>query len=479
MFYELYLRSFYDGNGDGLGDFSGAREQLDYIASLNVEGIWLLPVLQSPAYHGYSVTDFFNVNPVYGDLKDLRNFLIDAHKRELKVILDLPLNHTSPGHDWFLRALAGERPYRDWYLFLEREEWLNARRHWDGEQVWTNYSGQWVYTLFGPGSPDLNYESRSLWQQMKEVLTFWLSAGFDGFRFDAAKHIFDFSLEKGICEYQHSRNIAFWKEMTSHCRAISPDTIFISEVWDDARIVDMYSRIFGIGFNFPLAEDLKRAVLSRDGDSLVQSLKSDLKRNFRSKRSYESGNFLTNHDMTRLVSTMAGNKNLALFSLAVLLTLPGIPFFYYGEELGMEGVYDLFFNEEQLEPYLWYENGYGLGQTEWKALGKNKPHSGISYEAQFGKPGSYFERFKNILKFRKENEWLRFSTINNVTKKGGLIELSLGYNEKRLSIYHNLGRSKVSLEVKSEPLLLNGTLSKYRGKWRLGELSSAAGVSDS
>ncbi|MBN2219464.1 MAG: alpha-amylase [Kosmotogaceae bacterium] len=478
MFYELYLRSFFDGNGDGIGDLIGAERKLNYLADLGIEGIWLLPILHSPSYHGYSVIDFFSVNPIYGTLKDLRNFLASAHKLGLKVILDLPMNHTSPNHEWFLKALDGEEPYRDWYLFLKDERWLKARRHWDGEQVWTNYSGQWVYTLFGPGSPDLNYESSSLWQQMKEVLTFWLSVGFDGFRFDAAKHIFDFSLEKGICEYQHSRNIAFWKDMTAHCRSISPNSIFVSEVWDDARIVDLYSAIFGIGFNFPLAEDLKTSIATRDPELLVKSLRTDLNRCFRSKRSYESGVFLSNHDMSRLVSVMNGDEELSLLAMSVLLSLPGVPFFYYGEELGMEGVYNMYFNEEQLEPFLWFENGYGPGQTEWKALGKNHPHSGRSLEAQKAADRSYFERFRAILEFRKDNSWLRLATIRGLRRREDLVIIRVVGESRSAYIYHNLGKKRVAIEESTDLQIINGSLGRYRGKRYLGKLSSAIEVSE-
>jgi len=476
MFYELYLRSFYDGNGDGIGDLVGAERKLDYLADLGIDGIWLLPILQSPSYHGYSVTDFFNVNPIYGNIKELRSFLASAHKLGLKVILDLPVNHTSPNHEWFLKALDGDKPYRDWYLFLKNKEWLKARRHWDGEKVWTDYSGQLAYTLFGPGSPDLNYESPSLWQQMKEVLTFWLSVGFDGFRFDAAKHIFDFSLEKGICEYQHSRNLAFWKEMTSHCRSISPNSIFVSEVWDDARIVDLYSAIFGIGFNFPLAEDLKASISTRNPELLVKSLKTDLNRCFRSKRSYESGLFLTNHDMSRLVSAMNGDKELSLLAMSILLSLPGVPFLYYGEELGMEGIYDMYFNEEQLEPFLWFENGYGPGQTEWKALGKNHPHSGRSFEAQKVIKDSYFKRFKAIMEFRKLNHWLRLATIKSVKRKEDLVMIKVVGESKTANVFHNLGKERVPVEAEKGIQVINGSITRYRNRRYLGALSSAIEV---
>jgi glycosidase len=311
---------------------------------------------------------------------------------------------------------------------------------------------------------------------MKEVLTFWLSVGFDGFRFDAAKHIFDFSLEKGICEYQHSRNLAFWKEMTSHCRSISPNSIFVSEVWDDARIVDLYSAIFGIGFNFPLAEDLKASISTRNPELLVKSLKTDLNRCFRSKRSYESGLFLTNHDMSRLVSAMNGDKELSLLAMSILLSLPGVPFLYYGEELGMEGIYDMYFNEEQLEPFLWFENGYGPGQTEWKALGKNHPHSGRSFEAQKMIKDSYFKRFKAIMEFRKLNHWLRLATIKSVKRKEDLVMIKVVGESKTANVFHNLGKERVPVEAEKGIQVINGSITRYRNRRYLGALSSAIEV---
>ncbi|HAA85236.1 MAG TPA: alpha-amylase [Kosmotogaceae bacterium] len=457
MYYELFLRSFADGNGDGIGDLQGATEKLDYISALGMEGIWLLPIMSSPSYHGYTVTDFYNVNPIYGDIKDLRLFLAEAHKRDLKVILDLPLNHTSTNHEWFLRALNGERPYSDWYLWLEDESWLKARRPWDKQKVWTPIGSTFYYSLFGPGSPDLNYDSESLWHECRNILTFWLSLGFDGFRFDAAKHIFDFSKKIGNCEYQHDRNIAFWSDMTSHSRKINPEAIFVSEVWDDWETVEKYSSTFGIGFNFPLSYVIKEAIEGRSVQKFIDGFRGTMPHYFTDNRSFESGVFLTNHDMTRLVTNMNGNQNQAIFALSMLMSVPGIPFVFYGEELGMEGVYNELFNEEQLEPFPWYESGFGPGQTEWKAVDKNRPGMGRSYEKQSKSNESFLSRFRKTLLFRKERPWLRWAKVDNIYEKSGCLCLELTQGTRRISFIYNLSDSAKNLCIEKTIHTLAGS----------------------
>ncbi|MDI3523933.1 alpha-amylase family glycosyl hydrolase [Kosmotoga sp.] len=472
MYYELYLRSFADGNGDGIGDLKGATKKLDYLAELGVDGIWLLPITSSPAYHGYTVTDYYNINPTYGDIKDLKTFLDEAHKRKIKILLDIPLNHTSPNHIWFQRALAGEKPYVDWYLWLRNEKWLNARRPWDGQPVWSKLGGKWVYTLFGPGSPDLNYENHSLWEEIKRVLAFWLAIGFDGFRFDAAKHIFDFSMEKGYCEYQHDRNISFWKEMIDYCKKINPHSIFIGEVWDSKEIVDMYSSVFGMGFNFSLSYVIKESVSELSPWRLVEGVKNTMSNYFDENRNYDFGIFLTNHDMSRLVTYMNGNKEKALLALSTLVSLPGVPFLYYGEELGMEGEYREFYNEEQLEPFQWFEAGYGPLQAEWKACGKNLPYKGISLEYQQNVDNSYYQRVKKLFEFRKQNSWIENAMILEMQNSDGLVSIELVGNGKSAMFIHNYTMGEKIVDKNKDPILLNGYL-KHGEEFLLGPLSSA------
>ncbi|AKI97073.1 alpha-amylase family glycosyl hydrolase [Kosmotoga pacifica] len=472
MFYELFLRSFADGNGDGIGDFKGATGRLDYLMELGISGIWLLPIMKSPSYHGYTVSDFYSVNPVYGTLEDAREFLEQAHNRGIKVILDIPLNHTAITHPWFLKALEGDKKHREKYLWLEKSEWLKARRPWDAQEVWSKINGEYYYALFGPGSPDLNYETPDLWEEVKRILSFWLSIGFDGFRFDAAKHIFDFSKETGECEYQHERNISFWKEMTDYCRKLKPDIIFVSEVWDDPHVVDMYSSVFGIGFNFPLSYAIKENVLSLNPDKLAGALNHVMKKYFESERAYDYGTFLTNHDMTRLLSYMKDDEEKALLALSVLMTLPGVPFLYYGEELGMRGIYNEFANEAQLEPFPWYDMGYGPLQTEWKAQASNPPHSGLSYEVQSTKIDSYYSRFKKILSFRNRNRWLDSCRIQEIKADNGVLHIFLESDGETALFAHNFNREAVLLERRERAILINRELSETKNGILLGAMSS-------
>ncbi len=457
MFYELFLRSFADGNGDGIGDLKGATAKLDYLKELGMEGIWLLPIMSSPSYHGYTVTDFYDVNSVYGDIKELRHFLAEAHKRNLKVILDLPLNHTSTNHEWFLRALNGEKPYSHWYLWLENKSWLQARRPWDKQKVWTPINDTFYYSLFGPGSPDLNYESDSLWQEGRRILTFWLSLGFDGFRFDAAKHIFDFSRESGNCEYLHDKNIEFWADMVTHSKKINPDAVFVSEVWDDWETVENYSSTFGIGFNFPLSYVVKEAIEEKSATKFVKGLRGTMPHYFDDARSFESGIFLTNHDMTRLVTSVGGNHSLALFAMSVLVGVPGLPFLFYGEELGMEGTYNELFNEEQLEPFPWYESGFGPGQTEWKAVDKNRPNTGRSYETQKSRKDSFFSNYKRIVAFRRDHPWIRCARVETLYEESGCVHMTLKSETREMTLVYNFSDAPVWAECRGKIVNLVGS----------------------
>jgi len=473
MFYELFLRSFADGNGDGIGDFKGATEKLDYLAELGITGIWLLPIMKSPSYHGYTVSDFYSVNPAYGTLEDAKVFLERAHTKGMKVILDMPLNHTAITHPWFLKALSGDNRHRSKYLWLEKPEWLKARRPWDNQKVWSKLNGEYYYALFGPGSPDLNYENPELREEAKRILSFWLSLGFDGFRFDAAKHIFDFSKKTGKCEYQHERNIAFWKDLTEHCRKINPDAVFVSEVWDDPDIVDLYSTVFGIGFNFPLAYAIKENILVLNPGKLAEALYHVMNRYFGDEILYASGTFLTNHDMTRLLSYMKGDESKALLAFSVLTTLPGIPFIYYGEELGMKGEYNEFANEAQLEPFPWFELGSGPWQTEWKAFASNPPFSGLSYEVQGLTIHSYFSRVKNILHFRKKNSWIGNCKILEIKVKNNVLFLAVEVKGETTLFVHNFNPKAVILEKQGHATLINGELSEFENSISLERMSSA------
>ncbi|MBE9472169.1 MAG: alpha-amylase, partial [Chloroflexi bacterium] len=189
IFYEIFVRSFYDSDGDGVGDLNGLIEKLDYLNDgdpattddLGVTGLWLMPISQSPSYHGYDVADYLTVDDEYGTNEDFRRLMEEAHKRDIRVIVDLVLNHTSSQHPWFQSARDDvDSPYRDFYVWSEENP--GYKSPWGG-QVWHRTSSGYYYGIFWEGMPDLNYDNPAVTTEMEEVIRFWLEdMGADGFR---------------------------------------------------------------------------------------------------------------------------------------------------------------------------------------------------------------------------------------------------------------------------------------------------------
>jgi len=192
IFYEIFVRSFSDSNGDGIGDFKGLMQKLDYLndgdetttSDLGITAIWLMPIMQSPSYHGYDVMDYKKVEQDYGTNQDFRNFLDSAHTRGIKVIIDLVLNHTSSNHPWFINSKSGpSAAYRDWYRWSNSNPGIKGP--W-GQTVWHSANGYYYYGLFTSGMPDLNYAAQEVKDEVANIVRYWLdTVGVDGFRLDA------------------------------------------------------------------------------------------------------------------------------------------------------------------------------------------------------------------------------------------------------------------------------------------------------
>ncbi|MDN5343206.1 MAG: alpha-amylase [Oceanotoga sp.] len=454
IFYELYLRSFYDSNGDGIGDFKGLEKKLDYLQNIGIDSIWLLPIMKSPAFHGYTITDFYKTNSLYGNIDELKQLLNEAHKRNIKIVLDLPINHVSVSSEWFQKALNDEKPYKNWFIWSNNKTNTDERRHWGNDKIWHKINDKYFYGLFGPGSPDLNFENKELWDEIKKIFKHWLNIGFDGFRLDAAKHIFDYDKKNMKFKYQHDKNIKFWIEMLEYIKSIKKDAIIISEVWDEKEIVKKYDGIFEIGFNFPLSYIIKDSIKLNDAEKFVKDLKEVMPAYFKKKPiKTKSGNFLTNHDMTRLRSELKSIKK-SNFALNILLTLPGIPFIYYGEELSMRGkLKNVNFTEDGEEPIQWSEIGFGPGQTEWKGYKFNTPYSKISVEEQHKNPKSTLNRVKKLIKFRKENSWIENSKINILENDKNMVKLSINNEINSIIIHYNFKSSKTKININEDKIL--------------------------
>lgn len=426
VYYEIFVRSFYDTNGDGIGDLNGVTAKLDYLKELGVGGIWLMPINASPSYHGYDTTDYYAVNPEYGTLDDLKKLLEEAHKRDIKIIMDLVVNHTSKEHPWFKEALADEKsPYRSWYTFAKPDEKVRADGAVGGDP-WHSYGSLNYLGVFWEGMPDLNFDEPKAREEMIKIGQYWLEQGLDGFRLDAAKHIYgDFASTASTPEIQ-AKNKAWWQEFRAGMTKVKPDAYLIGEVWDSLTVIAPYfDQALNSAFHFDLAGRLLSAADKEQDADLAFSLG-------RAYGVYEKSSggtfvdapFLSNHDQNRVMTVLNGNLDHAKMAAAMLLTLPGTPYLYYGEELGMKGAKP---DEYIREPMPWYaSSGGGEGQTTWEKQRYNPDPGAVSVEAQTQDEQSMLNHYRELIKWRNEEAALR---------DGGIAEYKLVPANQKLSVY--------------------------------------------
>lgn len=337
--YEIFVRSFQDSDGDGHGDLPGLIGRLDYLndgdpesrSDLGVNCIWLMPIAASPSYHGYDVTDYYRVDPRYGTNDDFRHLVEEAHRRGIRVLVDMVVNHVSSEHPYFKHALLyPESPYREWFRWSDEpgpnNEW--GDNNWRRSPVREEY----YYGFFSHRMPDLNWESTAVREEMKRVASFWLhDMGADGLRLDAVWHL----MEGADGQAGHApRTHDMLREFGDHVRRSHPGTITVGEVFDGSdAIFAYYPDQLDTYFAFGISEAILEAVRTGRADGLTESVLR-LQENVPDHR---WAPFLRNHDQTRTLTYLDGNLAQARLAAELLLTLPGLPFIYYGEELGMTG----------------------------------------------------------------------------------------------------------------------------------------------
>jgi alpha-amylase len=337
--YEIFVRSFYDSDGDGVGDLNGLTQKLDYIndgnpnstKSLGARCIWLMPVDASPSYHGYDVTNYYHVNPQYGSDDDFKRLVAAAHKHGIKVLVDLVLNHSSNEHPYFKEALRDTAsPHRNWYIFSKTKPDYSGV--W-GQEVWhkSPVRDEYYYGLFTREMPDLNYENPAVRQEATNIAKFWLTQmGVDGFRLDAVSYL----VEEGR-KLDHTKGTHdVLRQFSADVKRIKPNAYTIGEVWDTIGTqLAYYPDQLDAYFTFEASDAILRAV--RDGSS--KGLLAPLLRMQSKLPSWRYSPFLRNHDQTRTVTALGGDLARARLAAQLLLTLPGLPYVYYGEEIGMRG----------------------------------------------------------------------------------------------------------------------------------------------
>lgn len=441
--YEVFVRSFADSDGDGIGDLNGLTARLDYIndgnpastTDLGASCLWLMPVAESPSYHGYDVKDYYRVERDYGSNEDFKRLVVEAHRRGIRILVDMVLNHASSEHASFQAALRDTAsPYRSWYRFsptpLGKGPW--------GAEAWhkSPVRDEYYYGVFWKGMPDLNYETPAVREEAKRVATFWLrDMGVDGFRLDAVPYL----VEQGACLSGCPGTHAFLHEYAAHIDSIAPGAYTVGEVWGDfATLLPYYPDQLTSYFAFELADSLLSAV--RHGSAA--GLLSGFLRFQDTLPPSRWSPLLSNHDGTRTMTRLGGDLARAKLAATLLLTLPGLPFVYYGEEIGMTGDKP----DERLRTPMQWRPGPGVGFTSgspWEAPQPDAPT--VNVAAQEADTGSLLNLYRRLIHLRGQNEAL---AIGRLVPPVEITEHLAGYlrraDNDAVLVLANLGSSMAS-----------------------------------
>ncbi len=403
--YEIFVRSFYDSDGDGIGDLRGLTEKLDYINDgnpstthdLGARCIWLMPVAESPSYHGYDATNYYEIEPDYGTNDDFKGLVAQAHQRGIAVLVDMVLNHLSVDHPYFKEALGDPAaPHRSWFRWSATKP--AGLGPW-GQEVWhkSPVRDEYYYGVFWHGMPDLNYETPAVREEAKKIAAFWLTEmGVDGFRLDAVPYL----IEERAKQIGTAGTHAFLREYAASLRAIAPDAFTVGEVWDGLdRMLPYYPDQLESYFAFDLSDMLIAVV--REGSA--QALLERYGRFQHAVPNARYATFLRNHDQTRTLTALGGDIARAKVAATLLLTLPGLPFIYYGEEIGMTGDKP----DERLRTPMQWSSAPAAGFTQgtpWEPLQAGWETTTVA--RQDGDAASLLNLYRRLIRLRLDHSAL-------------------------------------------------------------------------
>lgn len=455
VFYEIFVRSFCDSNHDGKGDLNGITSKLDYLQYLGIEGIWITPFFKSNSYHKYDVIDYKSIDPECGTMQDIECLLEEAHRRNIKVLFDFVINHTSSQHYWFQEAKKGkENPYRNYYNWLtpaqikakgiaEREKTADSTEtnpwHWAKKGDEEKY-----YGMFWSEMPDLNMDNPKVREEIYEIGRFWLEKGVDGFRMDAAKHIYP--------DWEADKCHAFWEEFRAEMEAIKPDVYIVGEVWTSAEKIAPFFRGLKTNFNFDLCFAIQDIVkIGKDAKDIVSMLIRNYALFSKENPHFVDATMLSNHDQVRIGSIADGNIEKLKLAANLLLTLPGNPYLYYGEEIGMKGKKP---DEHIREAFIWNKRSDDNDRTNWRKPVYNTDSKTTPLKFQIEDENSLFNHYKKLIALRKTVPALAQISPPNLQKSGivnkKLVSFIRPHDDGDLLVIQNITSDRVEVLIKEK-----------------------------
>lgn len=525
--YQIYPRSFKDSNGDGIGDIPGIIEKLDYLKDLGVETLWVSPFFSSPqADWGYDISNYRDIAPEYGRLQDAENLIKEVHRRDMKVIFDLVLNHTSIEHPWFVESSKSkDNPRSDWYIWRDGAGKNQPPNNWKalpGGSGWHYHPAreQWYYASFLPFQPDLNFRNPDVKEEMFQTAKFWLEKGVDGFRLDIfhaiykAEHFQDNPFHWSyipkddkygfFTEWKYTvsqpETIQLAQEMRQFMDRFKPERFMLGEIFAEDQIIKQY---LGDGTNGMQAIFL--------WDLMDFSFKADFFWKVLNKyekwypEPYQPILVLGNHDSRRWIDRVDGDRAKAKLIALLQLTARGVPVVYYGEEIGLpEGslpagesldpigqryawapnwflkLLNLYVNRDNCRtPMVWDpspQGGFGPGTAApWLPLSADPESANAA--SQRKDPGSLWTWYKSVLKFRGESNALRSGRLQLLPQRfaqDGLLGYTRQAGDERLLVVINFSDKALEVDLKANTIpLQTGKVEILPDRVRLGKLAGA------
>lgn len=488
VFYELNVKAFYDSNGDGWGDFNGVTQKLDHLVELGVNCVWLLPVYPSPRKDdGYDISEYKQVDERYGTLEDFKNMIDAAHERGIRVIMDLVLNHTSDQHPWFQASRAGDPAYKDFYVWSDTDKKYEDARiifldtepsNWS----WDEQRGAYYWHRFYASQPDLNFENQRVRDEMLSVAKFWLAFGIDGFRADAVPYLFE---EEGSNCENLPRTHDYLKELRADIEKEYPEAILLCEAnqWpEDVRPYFGNGDEFHMGFHFPIMPrifmGLKKGTISdvkeilgrtpeipentqwcmflRNHDELTLEMVTEEERQWMWREFAPEARMKLNLGIRRRLAPLLDNDaDRIMLANSILMTMPGAPIIYYGDEIGMGDRIELFDRDGVRTPMQWLpEEKAGFTAAEPYApflQGEYAPEK-CNVSAARADAGSIYQRTRKLVAERQRLGVFGSGTFEWVEVEDASIAAYIrAKGEKRVLVLQNM-----STEERDLRLLMSG-----------------------
>lgn len=448
VFYEIFVGSFSDSDGDGTGDLRGIINRFDYLndgdassgKSLGIEGIWLSPIFASPSYHKYNVTDYYKIDEAFGTEEDLCELIELCHSRGVKIILDLPINHTSTANLWFTKFVNAHKSgntddeYYDFYSWLPNAATGYSSITGTGDYYECNFTGS---------MPELNFDNPAVRQTVLDIAKYYLSLGVDGFRFDAAKYIY---------YGDNPASVDYWNEFMTELRGIKADIFTVAEVWDAAAVtIGYYPATDCFDFSVSGAEG-KIAAAAKKGDvniytAYVEKYLGDI-RTARDGAIYMP--FISNHDMDRCAGYLTLASGYMKCAANILILGPGAPFIYYGEEIGLRGSRGSASTDANRRLAMYWGDGDTVRDPYGATYGGLLNQTNGSVAEQIKNPDSLYNHYKKLIMIRKANPEIARGEYRSLdltgTKAGGF---TASLDGKTVAVIHNTTEHDVTIDLAS------------------------------